>query len=364
MPGQFDDLDLQIAFQDPECRADADIKLFNASVRRALRRFTLKPSERDEFAALAGDRAATERLVASNRRLRKKATLLLMEEFASLRADPDLSMRRSFRHYSFLGPVVNEYQTEIDIDAYRSVVDRLLRSAKLNAVFAIELQALTNYPQRRLGRSFLLNAHALAWSDDPAVNHDDLVAHMRSSRSLHSHLGAPTVVCTPRTSETGELERLAYYMLKAPAVGKRRQRDPEIPSRFKFTPVNRVRSDLRLRLFEILSQLELTDLVHGTLDGKFLRRRWTQQVVAWNKERCTRLRPLDADYDTAALWENVRARDENGSRRFKPVRFFGPVPRPTSHEALPRAGGKRLRPGIYRFWSAPAASNSAPICNT
>jgi hypothetical protein len=81
----------------------------------------------------------------------------------------------------------------IDVDAYRQVVDRLLRSQHLNAVFSIELQALTNYPQKQLGRSFLLNAHALAWTDDSAFRPEKAAKAMSASPALWSEFGAETV---------------------------------------------------------------------------------------------------------------------------------------------------------------------------
>lgn len=349
---QIEDLRLEIGYEKPLERARAELRGFQVPVRAALRSFHLNSAERDELTVLMGTRAATQRLVASNGRLRLQATAILIREFAELRRRSLRVHHRKFRHYSFIGPIVNEYRSEIDIDAFRSVVDRLLRGARLNAIFAIELQALTNYPQRGLGRSFLINAHALAWSDDPSIDHDEIVKQMRASKALHSHLGAPTVVCTPRMTNDEGLERLASYMLKAPRAGKRRQRDPQNAGRFQLEGVSRVRSDLRLRLFEILSQLELTDLVHGVLDGKFIRSSWKQELVAWNEARARRLRmPLDRDYDVAKLWRAVRRRPGNGSRRFEPVRFYGPRPRPLPYEQLPRAKGKRLRPGTYRFWS-------------
>lgn len=350
---QLEDLDLALGFEDPVERASAEVRLFLRPVRKVLRRFKLRPVERDELSVLMGARAASERLVASNGRLRVQATAILLRQFADLRRDSRKAPTRTFGHYSFLGPIVNEYRPEIDVDAFRSVVDRLLRNARLNAVFAIELQALTNYPQRGQGRSFLMNAHALAWSDDASIDHAETAKQMCSSTSLHSHLGAPTVVCTPRTTVEGGLERLAGYMLKAPRAGKRRRRDPQNAGRFQLQSVSRVRGDLRLRLFEVLSQLELTDLVHGVLEGKWIRSRWKRELLAWNRARSQRFRSvLDSDYDVAGLWETIRRRHPNGSKRFEPVRFYGPLPTPTSHEPLPRAAGRRLRPGQYRPWYA------------
>ena len=144
------------------------------AARRALAGYRLNPVERAELLTVLGLKGATERLVASNSRLRVQSTKTLVDMFSKLvKAGAKVADRR-YWHVSFLGPLINEYRPELDVYAYRQVIDRLLRPYPLNAVFSIELQALTNYPQKGCGRSFLLNAHALAWTDD--LNFDPVEA--------------------------------------------------------------------------------------------------------------------------------------------------------------------------------------------
>ena len=45
----------------------------------------------------------------------------------------------------------------------------------------------------------------------------------------------------------------------------------------------------------------------------------------------------------------------NGSQRFEPVAFYGPLPKPTSRETMPRHHGERLRPSQYRSWQRAGA---------
>lgn len=330
---------------DPLVAARYDVDTFSGAARRGLAHFSLTAVERDELLTIMGGRGATERLLASNKRLRMQSAVILVHEFSKLRCQWSCIPNRRYWNVSFLGPLINEYRPELDVYAYRQVVDRLLRSQKLNALLSIELQALTNYPQEGEGRNFLLNGHALAWTDAPDFIAADAQAAMRASESLWSELGGDTVTFTERTDAAGGLEYLGHYLTKAPRQGKRRCKDSERPGRWHLEPVGNVRSDLQLRLMEILSQLELTDLVWGVKDGAFVRRAWKVALVDWNQARCRRRRtPLDANFDTAQLWRRVRSRPGNGSRLYHPPQFFGLRPRPLPTEKLPRQGGRRLWP--------------------
>lgn len=330
--------------RDPIAQAAADNRRFHASAKRELDRYRLRGSEQDELLTASGYRAATERLLASNKRLRKRATELLIAEFGLLRLRSLTTPQVRFWHFSFLGPIITEYKPQLDVDAFRQVIYRLLKATPLNALLSIELQPLTNYPQRGQGRGFLLNAHALTWTDDVAFDAEAAAETMKNSGALHSELGAATVTCTPRTLDQGEIEWLGYYLLKAPADGKRRYHDADL-QRWTLKKVAAVRSDLQLRLMEILSQLEFTDLVHGIRDGTRLRSSWKKRLSDWNKTTCEGVgQPLERDFDMAELWQRVRRRESNGSHHYKPIEFFGPRPRPIASERLPRASGKRLRP--------------------
>lgn len=301
-------------------KTDERILKFHRVVMRALLQYQLRFSECDELLVLMGERGATEKLLASNKTLRRQADRIMVDLFGKLRIASLSVPTRRFWHVSFIGPHVNEYGPQLDLDDFRVRVDKLLRRAKLNAVCAMELQTLTNYPQRGRGRSFLLNAHALCWADDISFDADKAQAKLRNSSILKSELGAPTVTFIPRTLEPGGIEYLGHYLLKAPTEGKRRLRDPDNSSRWIFKQVANVRPDLQLRLLEILSQIEFTDLVWGVYEGSDIRLEWKQQLVAWNQSRCARLRALDRDFDVAGLWGRVRAKNH----KLKP-RYVSPI---------------------------------------
>ena len=181
------------------------------AARRAVAPFRLNPTERDELLTLLGLKGATERLVASNSRLRIHSTKTLVDMFYNLVKAGAKVVDRRYWHVSFLGPLINEYRPELDVDAYRAVIYRLLEPYPLNAVFSIELQTLTNYPQGGCGRSFLLNAHALAWTDDPTFDPVKAENEMSARPVLRNEFDAKNVTFKPREN-TKEVPYLGHYL--------------------------------------------------------------------------------------------------------------------------------------------------------
>jgi hypothetical protein len=336
----------EFAGLDPVEAADVDIKELYKSALSALQRFRFRGFEREELLTVLGCRSATERLLASNKRLRRAAAHILIDEFSRLKRQYQRGERATFWHFSFIGPVVTEYQPRMDVDAFRNAVDGLMRATPLNAVVSMELQALTNYPQRGEGRGLLLNAHAVAWTDERHFHGAEAAAAMSGKSALHSELGADTVKCRRISLADTDIEYLGYYLLKAPADGKYRHKEGV---KWMLKRVAAVRPSLRLRLLELLSLLEFTDLVHGIRGGSIVRSRWKRRLMAWNLTNCERAKqPLDADFDVAELWNRVRSREGNGSRKYKPVQLLGPRPRPIPAENWPRADGERLWPSERR----------------
>ena len=85
---------------------------FYRACRRAMSHFDVTRTERDEFLVLMGMRGATERLLASNERLRLQSTKILHRQFSKLRNESLAAPKRRFWHVSFLGPLINEYRPD------------------------------------------------------------------------------------------------------------------------------------------------------------------------------------------------------------------------------------------------------------
>lgn len=315
--------DFRLPYDPPGTTRELAQKL-KAKLRHAYSTWEFRGFERDELDCLLGFKAATERLLASNLKLRLEACDILSDLFGKLRKESKPVVSRRFWFGSFLGSLVTEYRPELDVAAFQAAVYKLIYQHGLNAVYDIELQALTNYPQHGRGRSFLMNAHALLWTDDPEFDAKKAQAKMRKSTRLFSELGAPTVTLTERTLDKGQLEYCGRYMLKPPVDGKRRDTHDEIPNRWVLKPVAEVRPPLLLRLTEIQSHLELTDLVWGVGEGSRIRLEWKRALTAWNDLQCREIKlPLERDFDIGSLWDGIRARRGNGSRLYKPPRYAG-----------------------------------------
>lgn len=307
---------------DPVAKSKQQCGVYKTALIKGYSRWDLKRSEKAELECVLGFKSATEPLLASNLRLRHAAVEILAPLIAELRMESLGVPSRRFWHGSFLGPLVNEREPDLSaVPKFQSDVYRLINAAGLNALIATEFQALTNYPQHKRGCSFLTNAHAIMWTDDPGFNAAKAEKKMRKSKRLKSALGAPTVKFEPRDlSLPLQLEYLAYYLLKAPVDGKYRERDQGNSSRWVLKPTTVRRTPLLLRLAEVTSHFELPDLVQGVGAGKVFRARWKGELVAWNKTRCARHKqPLERDFRIGEFWDGLRVPRKNGSRLYQPV---------------------------------------------
>lgn len=311
---------LQHALEDPVTKSQSQCSLFKAALMKAYSKWEMTRTEKYELECVLGFKSATQPLLASNLKLRHAGIEILAPLITELRiASLDVPHRR-FWHGSFLGPMINEREPHLDgVPKFQTDVYKLIHAAGLNAFGVTEFQPLTNYPQRKRGCSFLTNAHVIMWTDDPNFDANKAEKTMRATKRLKSALGAPTAELKPRDLSPGQLEYLAYYLLKVPVDGKYRRRDLANSSRWILKPAS-VRPPLLLRLAEILSHLELPDLVWGVGDGAEIRAQWKRELVAWNEIRCARNnQPLEMDFRCGNMWDGLRAKPGNGSRFLLPV---------------------------------------------
>lgn len=203
----------------------------------------------------------------------------------------------------------------IDLEALRRRADKLLRQAKLDGVFVIEVQLLTNFPRHGHGASHYWHVHCVATTKGPNFDIETLEAKLQASGRLSNIFGAPTVRITPITT-LGHLMRSYAYMLKAPAVGKYLMPHPDIPKAWTFDKVF-VRPDEALRLAEAMSHVQLGLAVHSVGEGKQLLRPAMKAVRAWHKARSAKARhKLADDFDIPELWAEVRNARRNN--RYQP----------------------------------------------
>ena len=135
---------------------DHSIADFHTNVESGIRQWKFEDNSADNaMQLLLGNRGSTDQLLLSSKQVRHHAGesliyLLDSEQRKSARSHPE----RTWCFLTFLDDsgFINTYRPEIDVPAFKKRVDALVRSSGLNAVCALELQALTNYPLNGLGR--------------------------------------------------------------------------------------------------------------------------------------------------------------------------------------------------------------------
>lgn len=213
------------------------------------------------------------------------------------------------------------------IDPLTQKVRRAIASLHLNAVVMLEIDPLINYPGGGGGRSLLLHAHALAWTDAPF----DLKA---ASRSLNSSsawtcsLGARPYDITPIDRTPEDMERVAYYISKQAPGAKNLMPSKKKPGRMvMMSTIEGYRDGLACRLLEGQSQVELMSVMFGVgRDGSAVRQAIRAELAQWHNARPSKL-IVPKGFDVWAFW--LKIRKDNTRSGYLPYRFkggaYGPV---------------------------------------
>lgn len=276
-------------------------------------------SAKNRLQLALGNRGSTERLLCSNRVVRQQAGEILIRHIT--RSQRKHGKSRTWYFLSFVDDrvLMNSYRPEVDLHAFKRRVDALVRSSGLHAVCAMEVQALNNYPAGGRGRTLMLNAHAIGYSEQP-FDPKAAESRLRKSRRLQHDWGIPTVHIRQIGLDGSPIAWLAYYLLKAPHIGKYRKWDATArPPGYRLFDTA-MRPDLAVRLAEFLTQVTFNEMVWGVRGGVAVVKAWRDELTAW----AVRYKPsparLHADADLAELWQETRAL--NCSPRLEPFRFL------------------------------------------
>lgn len=220
-------------------------------------------------------------MLASDLRLRRKSGEFLGRALERLRSEnPDLE----FQFWTFTHDRGNTSDREptIDLKFLRSLTDRTLRGLQLSGIYVIEVQGLGNYPRKGDGRTIMVHVHAITWSNDPP-DLGMIEGQLNESDQWRNDMGAVPVRIKPITDSPGELDYMAYYLFKPPYDVKmleNRMRGERLKSTEKgYKP------EFAARMLELLSQLDITQLVRASCDGKFIRKDWQRRLTNWHRSR-------------------------------------------------------------------------------
>tara|TARA_Y100000815_G_scaffold271865_1_gene299388 strand:- start:27 stop:962 length:936 start_codon:yes stop_codon:yes gene_type:complete len=223
----------------------------------------------------------TENLWASDLKLRGKFAEFLGEEIESLR---DMSPELNFQFWTLLPTNGNTSDREpiIDLKTIRSAVDRTFRTNGLNGIYVIEVQGLGNHPNGGKGRTLMTHVHAITWKD-VFIDLAPLQRKVAAMSCWKPEFGASAVDIQPVSEGEGEAYYLAHYLLKVPAEVKMLENRANGP-RLKGTEKG-LRPEFAARLLELLSQVELDELIGSVGTGREIRTAALRRLRFWHRSR-------------------------------------------------------------------------------
>ncbi|KQU46925.1 hypothetical protein ASG67_14775 [Sphingomonas sp. Leaf339] len=202
---------------------------------------------------------------------------------------------------------------------------RALAKMDVNAFAMLEVHPLMNFPGGGAGRSLLLGAHAIAWTDMP-FDHAAAVKELNASPAWNCGLGAAPVHIAVIDQGYGHMERVAHYLMKQTLSAKNLMPSHSKPGRNRMMDTKKgYRDEFALRLFEGQSQVELMNVMFGVGEGSVIRQALRSALVKWHHARKVPV-VVPKDFDVWAFWGRIRA--NHGSRLYLPYRFDGGAFRP------------------------------------
>lgn len=305
---------------------------FESLIKRSLQKALPKPPEemKRDFLALIGHQYVRRELFCSDLVARLYAGRMFGEELSKMWGR---SVERAARgklptFFAFATFIHRDWNCS-DRDAafnFRSIrnkVGRAIRAQGLNGIAIIELQSLSNYPEKGKGRSLMANVHALVW-DRKEIDATGWERTINSSSAWQTDFGCPALHVKALGEDTLDnrlnIERTVAYMVKPPCDSKFFKPQKNAPGRYKFaSTVKGYAPNLALRLFECLSHIRLLEVVFGVgQDGVKWCHKWRSRVKIWQKNRfhAAELR----DVDPVKFW--AKYRKKSGTQKFKPFRLL------------------------------------------
>ena len=263
-----------------EKRHEAEHK-FKTLIRKYINKHKAPASDVSAFGDMLGYGRLTNAMLACDLPLRRRASKVLGQGLEKLRkSDENLD----FQFWTLLHERGNTSDREpiIDLKCLRSMADNLFRKLGLNAIYVIELQGLGNYPQKGEGRTLMAHVHAITWSN-AEFNLLATLSEIRRKKVWPCNLEGEPVVIKPIPRRKGELEYLAYYLLKPPYEAKMLEERVK-GARLKSTEKG-YRPEFAARILEGLVQMELMELVRAQNGGKVIRQDLDRRVKFWHRSR-------------------------------------------------------------------------------
>lgn len=305
---------------------------FESKIRKSLNRALPNPSEEMNINLMSvmGNQYARSQPFCSDLTARKKASGIFVGELLKMWGRTLERTARGKRptYFAFATFIHKEWNCSdrdaaFNIDAMRNKVAKAIRDEGLNGIAVIEIQPLSNYPERLKGRSLMGNVHALVWSRQE-IDRLGWQQKINSSPAWVTDFGCPALLCRELKPDTLEnrhnITTVLEYMVKPPHDTKYLRPQPNDPSRFMFAPTKKgYAPNLALRIFECLSYLTVYQVVFGVGDeGKKWCNKWRARVRTWQTARWKGA--LLRDVDPTLFWAEYRRITE--TQKFAPFRLL------------------------------------------
>lgn len=312
---------LSKATRNPRQTAKDRHRIYYDAVSGAIDALELSDADAATMNAMLGRGGHCERMLCSDAPLNYHAAKLLDHDLEKIRqANPDYT----FYLATFIDDdfTTSDRSPVVGLTALTEKVRRAVAKINLPAIVKIEKHALMNHPGGGAGRSLLFHAHAILWAD-AKVKFDHVAAAraLNTSRNWKCSFEAKPVDIRPIGSTAVDLARVAFYIMKQPYSAKNVMADKRKPGGVIFMDtIEGYRDELKLRVFEGDSQIDLFTAMFGVGAGKSLVRSICSELSTWHKARARHGRTfLEHDFDPWIFWHDIRK--DHGSNNYRPYLF-------------------------------------------
>lgn len=319
---------------DLQRKARENYRLYHKKIREWLRLPKTNDEERSVALALLGIHGHAERILWSDIPARYKASRALASHMAQHQATSPAT--RTYYFMTFIDDIgmTSDRVPNLAIEPIIQKVRRAVSSLKVHSIVMLEVHPLMNYPGGQAGRSLLLHAHAIAWTDEP-FDHGRAEAAFNASPAWTCSLGAKPVDIRPIDRAPGHMERVAHYLAKQVPSVKNLMPSHSKPGRFIMLDTTRgYRNGLACRIFEGQSQVELMSVMFGVGDGRVVRQAVRAELTRWHAARSSDVL-VPKTFDVWAFWLAIRQRDVRSM--YRPYRFVGGAYAPIAIVTPPEA---------------------------
>lgn len=289
---------------------------FARMIKRGAKGWSLRPKDRRILRAIMGLRGCSSRMSLADVGLHSMALKKLLPRLQEHREARGGAKQAKYYLATFIPDKgrTSDRVPVFSVRAFHRQIEDSLRSAGLSGIVVMEIQAITNAPGKGLGRTLMFNAHAIVWADGP-FNRRSAVKELNASSVWRCADRLKGVRIDTVTKAEGQLEYLAYYLLKLPHEAKvaRMHTTKGGKVRPHLDTIKKYRPDLGLRIVEGLSQIGWTEAVFSVGSGKDIAGPWLAELKKWHAQRFVKARALTNEFDVPAFWRRIQQDRKRGA---------------------------------------------------